>query len=114
MQLRTTIPYYNWTYINLVPYDQISNSTGMAYRLILAMLIVGFIAAMAFSRRLTRYILKDFDLLIQKMEFFSSTELKRCLRWRWTTVNGPMKSAGCTSILTPWPVVSSTWSRTIM
>lgn len=74
--VKNTIPYYNWTYINLVPYDQISNSTGMAYRLILAMLIVGFIAAMAFSRRLTRYILKDFDLLIQKMEFFSSTELK--------------------------------------
>ena len=40
------------------------------------MLIVGFIAALAFSRRLTRYILKDFDLLIQKMQFFSSTELK--------------------------------------
>ena len=74
--VKNTIPYYNWTYINLVPYDQISNSTGMAYRLILAMLIVGFIAAMTFSRRLTRYILKDFDLLIQKMEFFSSTELK--------------------------------------
>lgn len=74
--VKNTIPYYNWTYINLVPYDQIANSTGMAYRLILAMLIVGFIAALACSRRLTRYILKDFDLLIQKMEFFSSTELK--------------------------------------
>ena len=74
--VKNTIPYYNWTYINLVPYDQIAQSTDMAYRLILAMLIVGFIAALAFSRRLTRYILKDFDLLIQKMEFFSSTELK--------------------------------------
>ena len=74
--VKNTIPYYNWTYIHLVPYDQIAQSTYMAYRLILAMLIVGFIAALAFSRRLTRYILKDFDLLIQKMEFFSSTELK--------------------------------------
>jgi len=74
--VKNTIPYYNWTYINLVPFDQIARSTGIAYRLILAMLIIGLGISVAFSRRLTRYILKDFDLLIQKMEFFSSEELK--------------------------------------
>ena len=74
--VKNTIPYYGWTYINLVPYDQIASSTTMAYRLILGMLIIGLLIAIAYSRRLTRYILKDFDLLIQKMEFFSSTELE--------------------------------------
>lgn len=74
--VKNTIPYYNWTYINLVPFDEIAHSTGMAYRLILSMLIIGLIISIICSRRLTRYILKDFDLLIQKMEFFSSEELK--------------------------------------
>lgn len=74
--VKNTIPHYNWTYINFIPFDEIARSTTMTYYLILAMLLVAFVIAMTFFKGLTRYILKDFDLLIQKMEFFSSTELQ--------------------------------------
>lgn len=74
--VKNTIPHYNWTYINFIPFDEIAKSTTMTYYLILAMLLVALVIAMTFFKGLTRYILKDFDLLIQKMEFFSSTELQ--------------------------------------
>lgn len=74
--VRNTIPHYNWTYINFIPFDEIARSTTMTYYLILAMLVAALMMAMTFFKGLTRYILKDFDLLIQKMEFFSSTQLQ--------------------------------------
>lgn len=68
--VKNTLPYYGWTYINLISYDQIADSISAAYRLITCILVIGLVVAIALTRLASNYILKDFDLLIHKMEVF--------------------------------------------
>ena len=72
----SSIPYYDWTYLNLTPFDPIVRSISFTLQMIALIFLGGFICAIAFSRRITRYMLRDFKLLTRKMEQFSTSELK--------------------------------------
>lgn len=67
----TQIPYYGWTYISLIPYDQISASINIILFLIVFLLFLALFLSLILAHRMTRYVLRDFDILIQKMELFS-------------------------------------------
>lgn len=66
------IPHYEWTYISLIPYDQIASSLRSSHYLIAAILAGGLLLTLFITRWMTRYVLQDFSLLTDKMELFSN------------------------------------------
>ncbi len=73
--VKNEIPYYQWTYINLIPFDRITHSITVVCWLITTILLTGVTLTIFLSRWIMRHILRDFNLLSKKMEIFSSTEL---------------------------------------
>lgn len=71
-----SIPYYDWTYLSLTPFDPIVQSIRFTLQIIALIFLAGFICAIIFSKRITHYMLRDFKLLTQKMEQFSTSELE--------------------------------------
>lgn len=74
--VRSHIPSYDWTYINLIPYDDISRSSTAVFQLILVTFSTGLLLSLLVARSMMRYILRDFELLLHKMDIFSQAELQ--------------------------------------
>ena len=74
--VRSRIPSYNWTYINLIPYDDISRSTAAVFQLILVIFLTGLLLSVLVAHIMMRYVIRDFELLLHKMESFSQTGLQ--------------------------------------
>lgn len=74
--VRSRIPSYNWTYINLIPYDDISRSTAAVFQLILVIFLTGLLLSVFVAHIMMRYVIRDFELLLHKMESFSQTGLQ--------------------------------------
>lgn len=74
--IKNEIPYYGWTYINLIPYSQIANSTRISHYMIAAILALGLWLSLSLTKHMLRYILRDFNLLMKKMELFSNNGLE--------------------------------------
>lgn len=74
--VHSRIPSYNWTYINLIPYDDISRSTAAVFQLILVIFLTGLLLSVFVAHIMMRYVIRDFELLLHKMESFSQTELQ--------------------------------------
>ena len=73
--VRSRIPSYEWNYINLIPYDDINRSI-VAVQLILVILLAGLLLSLFVAHIMMRYVVRDFELLLHKMEIFSQTELQ--------------------------------------
>lgn len=74
--VRSRIPSYEWNYINLIPYDNINRSIVAVFQLILVILLAGLLLSLFVAHIMMRYVVRDFELLLHKMEIFSQTELK--------------------------------------
>lgn len=74
--VRSRIPSYEWNYINLIPYDDINRSIVAVFQLILVILLAGLLLSLFVAHIMMRYVVKDFELLLHKMEIFSQTELQ--------------------------------------
>lgn len=74
--VRSHIPSYDWTYINLIPYDDISRSSTAVFQLILVTFSTGLLLSLLVARSMMRYILRDFELLLHKMDIFSQAGLQ--------------------------------------
>ena len=64
------IPYYDWRYISLIPFDSIIHSIGRS-----AKIILGILTALVLTQWLIYSILRHFNALIVKMDVFSKNEL---------------------------------------
>lgn len=65
------LPYYDWSYINLIPYDQIGASLHAAHIFIGTILIFTVVLSLYIAIHMTKHILRDFNQLIDKMDSFS-------------------------------------------
>lgn len=74
--VRSRIPSYEWNYINLIPYDDINRSIVAVFQLILVILLAGLLLSLFVAHIMMRYVVRDFELLLHKMEIFSQTELQ--------------------------------------
>lgn len=74
--IRSRIPSYEWNYINLIPYDDINRSIVAVFQLILVILLAGLLLSLFVAHIMMRYVVRDFELLLHKMEIFSQTELQ--------------------------------------
>ena len=74
--VRSRIPSYEWNYINLIPYDNINRSIVAVFQLILVILLAGLLLSLFVAHIMMRYVVRDFELLLHKMEIFSQTELQ--------------------------------------
>ena len=74
--VRSHIPSYEWNYINLIPYDDINRSIVAVFQLILVILLAGLLLSLFVAHIMMRYVVRDFELLLHKMEIFSQTELQ--------------------------------------
>ncbi len=74
--VRGTISNPSWNYICLIPYDYISDTINMSMLLSLSVILFCVIMSLILSRLLIRSIMKDFYLLIQKMDAFGKDESK--------------------------------------
>ena len=74
--VRSRIPSYEWNYINLIPYDDINRSIVAVFQLILVILLAGLLLSLLVAHIMMRYVVRDFELLLHKMEIFSQTELQ--------------------------------------
>lgn len=74
--VRSRIPSYEWNYINLIPYDDINRSIVAVFQLILVILLAGLLLSLFVAHIMIRYVVRDFELLLHKMEIFSQTELQ--------------------------------------
>ena len=74
--VRSRIPSYEWNYINLIPYDVINRSIVAVFQLILVILLAGLLLSLFVAHIMMRYVVRDFELLLHKMEIFSQTELQ--------------------------------------
>lgn len=74
--VRSRIPSYEWNYINLIPYDDINRSIVAVFQLILVILLAGLLLSLFVAYIMMRYVVRDFELLLHKMEIFSQTELQ--------------------------------------
>lgn len=72
--VRSRIPSYEWNYINLIPYDDINRSIVAVFQLILVILLAGLLLSLFVAHIMMRYVVRDFELLLHKMEIFSQTE----------------------------------------
>ncbi len=73
--VRSRISSYEWNYINLIPYDDINRSIVAVFQLILVILLAGLLLSLFVAHIMMRYVVRDFELLLHKMEIFSQTEL---------------------------------------
>lgn len=74
--VRSRIPSYEWNYINLIPYDDINRSIVAVFQLILVILLAGLLLSLFVAHIMMRYVVRDFELLLHKIEIFSQTELQ--------------------------------------
>lgn len=74
--VRSRIPSYEWNYINLIPYDDINRSIVAVFQLILVILLADLLLSLFVAHIMMRYVVRDFELLLHKMEIFSQTELQ--------------------------------------
>ena len=74
--VRSRIPSYEWNYINLIPYDDINRSIVAVFQLILVIRLAGLLLSLFVAHIMMRYVVRDFELLLHKMEIFSQTELQ--------------------------------------
>ena len=74
--VRSRIPSYEWNYINLIPYDDINRSIVAVFQLILVILLAGLLLSLFVAHIMMRDVVRDFELLLHKMEIFSQTELQ--------------------------------------
>ena len=74
--VRSRIPSYEWNYINLIPYDDINRSIVAVFQLILVILLAGLLLSLFVAHIMMRFVVRDFELLLHKMEIFSQTELQ--------------------------------------
>lgn len=74
--VRSRIPSYEWNYINLIPYDDINRSIVAVFQLILVILLAGLLLSLFVAHIMMRYVVRDFELLLHRMEIFSQTELQ--------------------------------------
>ena len=74
--VQSRIPSYEWNYINLIPYDDINRSIVAVFQLILVILLAGLLLSLFVAHIMMRYVVRDFELLLHKMEIFSQTELQ--------------------------------------
>lgn len=74
--VRSRIPSYEWNYINLIPYDDINRSIVAVFQLILVILLAGLLLSLFVAHIMMCYVVRDFELLLHKMEIFSQTELQ--------------------------------------
>lgn len=74
--VRSRIPSYEWNYIDLIPYDDINRSIVAVFQLILVILLAGLLLSLFVAHIMMRYVVRDFELLLHKMEIFSQTELQ--------------------------------------
>lgn len=69
------IPDYDWTYVNLIPFDTITDSLKLSFGLIVFIIFLGSIVLVILSNMFIRSIVGHFNSLIFKMEEFSKNEL---------------------------------------
>lgn len=71
----STIPYYDWRYISLIPFDSIIHSVERSAKIILGIMALGILIALLLTQWLILSILRHFNALIVKMDVFSKNEL---------------------------------------
>lgn len=69
------IPYYDWNYISLIPFDAITRSIHNSVKVILGIMMVGVLIALLLTQWLIYSIIRHFNALIGKMDTFSKDEL---------------------------------------
>lgn len=74
--VNSRIPYYDWNYISLVPFDSIIHTVSRSARLILGIMAIGILAALGLTHWLIYSIIRHFNVLIFKMDSFSKNELE--------------------------------------
>lgn len=71
-----TLPHYQFKYITLISFDEISNIRHFSTGMIFLIFIIGFLLIFLLSSRLIRQIIEQFNGLIRKMERFTQNELE--------------------------------------
>lgn len=74
--IKGAIPHYDYQYLSLAPYDEIADALQTSLQLIAFILVAGMIFIMYVSNRLIRAIIRQFDLLNERMSAFSQNELE--------------------------------------
>ncbi len=74
--IKGAIPHYDYQYLSLAPYDEIANALQTSLQLIAFILVAGMIFIMYVSNHLIRAIIRQFDLLNERMSAFSQNELE--------------------------------------
>lgn len=70
------IPYYDWNYISLIPFDSITDTISNSAKLILGIMAIGVLVALMLTQLLIYSIIRHFNVLINKMDTFSKNELE--------------------------------------
>lgn len=70
------IPYYDWNYISLIPFDSITRTISNSTKLILGIMAIGILVALMLTQWLIYSIIRHFNALIDKMDTFSKNELE--------------------------------------
>ena len=73
--IKGTLPHYDYQYLSLAPYDEIAEALRFSLCLLILILASGMLAVLYISSRLITAIIRQFDLLISRMETFSRDEL---------------------------------------
>lgn len=73
--IKGTLPHYDYQYLSLAPYDEIAEALRFSLCLLILILAFGMIVVLYISNRLITAIIRQFDLLISRMEAFSRDEL---------------------------------------
>lgn len=73
--IKGTLPHYDYQYLSLAPYDEIAEALRFSLCLLVLILASGMLAVLYISNRLITAIIRQFDLLISRMETFSRDEL---------------------------------------
>lgn len=73
--IQGTLPHYNYRFLSLAPYDNVADALSLTLRLLAFILICGLVTMTYLSNRLISAIIRQFDLLIARMESFTQNEL---------------------------------------
>ena len=73
--IKGTLPHYDYQYLSLAPYDEIAEVLRFSLCLLVLILASGMLAVLYISNRLITAIIRQFDLLISRMETFSRDAL---------------------------------------